>query len=192
MAPVSPALQSDSLLLPWATREAYSYRWNPLMQHAIPICVCFYKWAYNNGNDYFCFHWRCQSESSLTSYDWGLLPLVSVWMSGAKYCLSPPLPHIDICPFSPSRHSDCSLRNNINEQKAPFYLGYLQTVPKALRIPGEPVMQLVSFGNGRSYNKSGQRIKKQIHHFANKGPSSQSHGFSSSHIWMWELDHKEG
>jgi len=29
-------------------------------------------------------------------------------------------------------------------------------------------------------------------HFADKGPSSQSYGFSSSHVWMWELDHKEG
>ena len=28
--------------------------------------------------------------------------------------------------------------------------------------------------------------------FANKGPYSQSYGFSSSHVWMWELDHKEG
>ena len=33
--------------------------------------------------------------------------------------------------------------------------------------------------------------KKQRHYFANKGPSSQSYGFSSSHVWMWELDHKE-
>ena len=30
------------------------------------------------------------------------------------------------------------------------------------------------------------------HHFANKGPSSQSYPFSSSHVWLWELDHKEG
>ena len=37
-----------------------------------------------------------------------------------------------------------------------------------------------------------QHIKKQRHYFANKGPCSQSCGFSSSHIWMWELDHKEG
>ena len=36
-----------------------------------------------------------------------------------------------------------------------------------------------------------QHIKKQRHHFANKGSSSQSYGFSSSHVWMWELDHKE-
>ena len=37
-----------------------------------------------------------------------------------------------------------------------------------------------------------QHIKKQRHHFANNGPRSQSYGFSSSHVWMWELDHKEG
>ena len=35
-------------------------------------------------------------------------------------------------------------------------------------------------------------IKKHKHHFANKGPYSQSYGFSSSHVWIWELDHKEG
>ena len=35
-------------------------------------------------------------------------------------------------------------------------------------------------------------IKKQRHHFAGKSPYSQSCGFSSSHEWMWELDHKEG
>ena len=34
-------------------------------------------------------------------------------------------------------------------------------------------------------------IKKQRHYFANKGLSSQSCGFSSSHVWMWELDYKE-
>ena len=35
-------------------------------------------------------------------------------------------------------------------------------------------------------------MKKQRHHFANKGPRSQSYGFSSSHLQMWELGHKEG
>ena len=43
----------------------------------------------------------------------------------------------------------------------------------------------------KSYDKSRQHIKKQRHHFANKGPYSQSYGFSSSHLQMWELDHKE-
>ena len=44
----------------------------------------------------------------------------------------------------------------------------------------------------KSYDQPRQFIKKQRHYFANKGPSSQSYGFSSSHVWMWELDHKEG
>ena len=36
-----------------------------------------------------------------------------------------------------------------------------------------------------------QHIKKQRHYFANKGLSSQGYGFSSSHVWMWELDYKK-
>ena len=43
----------------------------------------------------------------------------------------------------------------------------------------------------KSYDKLTHRIKKQRHFFANKGPYSQSYGFSSNHVWMWELDHKE-
>ena len=42
-----------------------------------------------------------------------------------------------------------------------------------------------------SYDQSRQCIKKQRHYFPNKGPSSQSYGFSTSHVWMWELDCKE-
>ena len=43
----------------------------------------------------------------------------------------------------------------------------------------------------KSYDQSRQHIKKQRHYFANKGPSSQNYGFSSSHVWMWELEPKE-
>ena len=39
-----------------------------------------------------------------------------------------------------------------------------------------------------SYDQTRQHIKKQRHYFVNKGPSSQGYGFSSSHVWMWELD----
>ena len=39
--------------------------------------------------------------------------------------------------------------------------------------------------------KPRQYIKKQRYYFADKGPSIQSYGFSSSHVWMWELDYKE-
>ena len=42
-----------------------------------------------------------------------------------------------------------------------------------------------------NYDQPRQHIKKQRHHFANKDPYRQSYGFSSSHVWMWELDHKE-
>ena len=43
----------------------------------------------------------------------------------------------------------------------------------------------------KSYGQPSQHIKKQRHYFANKGLSSQSYGFSSSHVWMLELDYKE-
>ena len=46
-------------------------------------------------------------------------------------------------------------------------------------------------GNKKSYNQHRQRNKKQKHYFVDKGPSSQGYGFSSGHVWMWELDHKE-
>ena len=42
-----------------------------------------------------------------------------------------------------------------------------------------------------SYDQPRQHTKKQRHYFANRGPSSQGYGFSSSHVRMWELDHKE-
>ena len=42
----------------------------------------------------------------------------------------------------------------------------------------------------KSYDQPWHHVKKQRHYFANKGPSSQSYGFSISHVWMWELDDK--
>ena len=44
----------------------------------------------------------------------------------------------------------------------------------------------------KSYDQPRQHIKEQRHYFVYKGPSSQSYGFSSSHVWMWDLDHKVG
>ena len=43
----------------------------------------------------------------------------------------------------------------------------------------------------KSYDQPRQHIKKKRHYFTNKGPSSQSYGFSSSHVWMWVLDWEE-
>ena len=42
-----------------------------------------------------------------------------------------------------------------------------------------------------SFDQLRQHIKKQRHYFVNKGLSSQGYSFSSSHVWMWELDYKE-
>ena len=44
----------------------------------------------------------------------------------------------------------------------------------------------------KSDDKSRQCIKKQRDYFANKSPYSQNYYFSKSHVWMWDLDHKEG
>ena len=61
---------------------------------------------------------------------------------------------------------------------------------KRCLLPGTKAMTNLDTWN-KSYDKPRQCIKKQRHLFANKCPSSQSYGFSSSHVWMWELDHKE-
>ena len=44
----------------------------------------------------------------------------------------------------------------------------------------------------KSYAQPRQHIKKQRRYFANKDLSNQGYGFSSIHVWMWELDHKKG
>ena len=44
---------------------------------------------------------------------------------------------------------------------------------------------------GKKYGQPRQYIKKQRHYFANNSPSSQGYGFSSGHVWMWELDYQE-
>ena len=62
----------------------------------------------------------------------------------------------------------------------------MQTVTIAMKLK----KMLAPWKN--SYDKPRQCIKKQRHHFADKGLSSQNYEFSSSHVWMWELYHKEG
>ena len=54
-------------------------------------------------------------------------------------------------------------------------------------------MKLRDADSLESYDQPRQHIKKQRHYFVNKDPSSQSYGFSSTHVWMTteELDYKE-
>ena len=60
----------------------------------------------------------------------------------------------------------------------------LWTVTAAMKLKDVPWKE--------SYDKPRQHIKKRRHHFANKGPYSQSYVFSSSHVQVWEWDHIEG
>ena len=59
----------------------------------------------------------------------------------------------------------------------------LQMVTAAMKLKDTPLK--------KSFDQPRQHIKKQRHYFANKGLSSHSYGFSSGHVWMWELDCKE-
>ena len=60
---------------------------------------------------------------------------------------------------------------------------WLQTVTTAMKLKDACSLEEKQWS---------QCIKKQGHHFANKGLSGQSYDFSSSHVWVWELNHKKG
>ena len=64
--------------------------------------------------------------------------------------------------------------------------------PKSLQMVTAAMKLKDTCSFKKSYDKPRQYIKKQRHHFANKGPYGQKYGFSSSRVWMWELNHKEG
>ena len=63
--------------------------------------------------------------------------------------------------------------------------------PKTAAHQAPPSLGFSRQEHWSEYNQPRQHIKKQRHYFANKGPSSQSYDFSSSHVQMWELDHKK-
>ena len=63
--------------------------------------------------------------------------------------------------------------------------------PKSLQIVTAAMKLKDSCSLEESYDKPREHIKKQRHYFANKIPSSQGCGFSSGHVWMWELDCEE-
>ena len=56
--------------------------------------------------------------------------------------------------------------------------------PKSLQMVTTAMKLKDACSLERSYDQPRQNIKKQRHHFANRGPSSQSYGFSSGHVWM--------
>ena len=68
---------------------------------------------------------------------------------------------------------------------------YFLDLPNHCRWWLQPCNQKMLAPWMKSYDQHRQHIKKQRHCFANKGPSRQSYGFSSSHVWMWEFNGKE-
>ena len=67
----------------------------------------------------------------------------------------------------------------------------LSWTPKSLKIVMQPWNKKTLAPWKKSYDQSRQHIEKQRYYFTDKGLSSQSYRFSSSHVWMWELDHKK-
>ena len=66
---------------------------------------------------------------------------------------------------------------------------HLQGPSLSLSLLSSTFIRLISPWK-ESCDQPRQHIKKQRHYFTNKGLSNQSYGFSSSHVWMWELDYK--
>ena len=91
-------------------------------------------------------------------------------------------------------HPVSSLHGKQKGKKWKQWQSLFSWAPKALQI----VTAAMKFFKrhlpleGKAMTNLDRVLKKQRHHFANKGPCSQSYDFSSSHIWMWGLDHKEG
>ena len=63
--------------------------------------------------------------------------------------------------------------------------------PKSLQMVTAAIESKDACSWKKNYDQPRQHIKKQRHYFANKGPSSHRYGFSSNHVWIWELDYKE-
>ena len=76
--------------------------------------------------------------------------------------------------------------NNGNSER-PYFGGAL----KSLQMVTAAIKLKVLFLGRKAMAKLDSILEKQRHYFANKGPSSLSYGFSSSHVWMWELDYKK-
>ena len=69
---------------------------------------------------------------------------------------------------------------------------YFSWAPKSLQMVTAAIKLKDACSLEESYDQPRQHIKKQRHYLANKGLYGQGYGFTSSHVWMWEWDHKEG
>ena len=65
---------------------------------------------------------------------------------------------------------------------------FIFLAPTSLQMMSAAMKLKEAYSLEKSYDQPRQHIKKQRHYFEHKGLSSQGYGFSSSHVWMWELD----
>ena len=84
-----------------------------------------------------------------------------------------------------------SLEGLMQKLKLQYFGHLLQRTDSLEKTPMQGKIDTCSLFPSATYEQPRQHNKKQRHYFAPKGPSSQSHGFSSSHAWVWELDLKE-
>ena len=68
---------------------------------------------------------------------------------------------------------------------------FFSGAPKSLQMATAAMKLKDACSLEEKFEQPRQHIKKQRHYFDNKGPSSQSYGFSCGHVWMWKLDYKE-
>ena len=79
----------------------------------------------------------------------------------------------------------------IDGEKMETLTDFILGAPKSLQMVTAAKKLMTVAPWKEIYDQPRQYIKKQRHYFANKGPSRQSYGFSSSHVWMCELDYNE-
>ena len=72
-----------------------------------------------------------------------------------------------------------------------FWLTLCFGAPKLLQMVIAAMILKDACSLEEKLKQTRQHIKKQRHYFASKGPYRHSYGFFISHVWMWELDHKE-
>ena len=77
----------------------------------------------------------------------------------------------------------------IDWEKWKWWLTLFWGAPKSLQMVIAAMKLKDDYSLEGSYDQPRQHIKKQTHYFSNKSPSSQGYGFSSSHVWMWELEY---
>ena len=121
---------------------------------------------------------RSRSQTSYTDYSWSL----SLGASSPS-CL--------VC--KKNNHTDLvRVKENISAHtRANVYIHTHAYTPVYLYTPKHMSASTCIHLAQNRWSIKGSGIKKQRHYFVNKGPSSQDDGFSSSHVWMWELDYKK-